>query len=204
MVFRQLAPDAGRSGVGSMQRARPTVVGSDMNPRWKNTPGPAHATRASYDAGRNEILGRVASRSRAYLAAAGVLVVMLVAGWIIVRELDRPMRAPAQTDSLQGHTSPLGGMNLPRNAAALKQLLEPSAMQERKAAIKSTLNSVIQGKLDAGTHQMMKQFPEYNRCQSCIEDCERYLKSSNEIPLQECRRNCLRTCSERTRKALEW
>lgn len=175
-----------------------------MNPRWKNSLGPAQNTQSGPGPGRNEILGRLASRSRAYFAVAGVLLAMVTVGWIIVRELDRPTRSADRPGTFHAPTSPIGGVNLPRDAEAMRQFLEPAVMQERRAAIKATLNSVIQGKLDPGTREMVKQFPEYNRCQGCIEDCERYLKSNQELQLQECRRNCLRNCSERTRKALEW
>jgi hypothetical protein len=160
-----------------------------------------------YSMGRGNIRARafvrLSSRWRAYAAAIVAALAMLVLGAVLVREVDRsptPVR-PSQTSP--NPAFPTGYAPSPAPPASLGLLFGKASLEQQTAAAKSAVNRMIEGKLDRQTHEMFKQFPEYGRCQSCIEECEQGLKGAAEIQLQECRRNCLRTCSDKARQLID-
>ena len=137
------------------------------------------------------------------MAVTVAAVAMLVLGAILVREVERPATAVRPVQTSPNPAFPPGYVSSPAPPDALGLLLGRASLAEQTAAAKSAVNRMIEGKLDRQTHEMFKQFPEYGGCQSCIEDCERGLKGAAEIQLQECRRHCLRTCSEKARQLID-
>lgn len=156
---------------------------------------------------RGDLLARVfvrlTSRWRAYAAAMAVVLAMFAVAAVLVWEVDRgPMPGrPAQTSPIPDF--PPGYAPSPSVPASFGLLLGKASMEEQRAAAKSAINRVIEGQLDQQSHEMLKQFPEYGRCQNCLAECEQALGAAGEIQLQECRRNCIRTCSDRAREIMD-
>jgi len=146
---------------------------------------------------------RLSSRWRAYMAVLVVALAMFVLGVMLVWEVNNP---PARVQSIQTDSSPVfpsGGIPSPATPTSLGLLFGKASLEEQRAAAKSALNRIIEGKLDYQTHEMFKQIPEYNQCRSCIQNCEETLKEAGDLPLQECRRNCMRTCSGHARSLMD-
>jgi len=146
---------------------------------------------------------RLSSRWRAYTAVIVAAVAMLVLGAILVREVERPAPAVRPVQTGPNPVLPSGYAPSAAAPASLGLLLGKASLEEQRAAAKSSVSRIIEGKLDQRDHDLFKQFPEYSSCKSCIEDCEHGLRGAGEIALQECRRNCLRTCSEHARKLMD-
>jgi len=113
----------------------------------------------------------------------------------IVDELDRRGDKPWQ--SIMVPKAPPKGRPLARSPGQAPALaMPPSAVREMR-------DRLIRGELDRETMESFREFPDYDRCQKCISACDSKAEDIAGWQAQECRRNCLRTCSEHGSRLLE-
>jgi len=127
-----------------------------------------------------------------------LVIVGLVAVFLalhIVDELDRRGDKPWQ--SIMVPKAPPKGSPLTRSPDQAPALAMPPA------AVREIRDRIIKGELDRETMESFREFPDYDRCQKCISDCDSKAEDKAGWQAQQCRRNCLRTCSEHGRRLME-
>jgi hypothetical protein len=64
------------------------------------------------------------------------------------------------------------------------------------------LERAVSGQLDQQTLDSLRQLPEFDRCQDCFNQCDEDFPGGIGFARQDCKRECLRNCSETTRNIL--
>jgi hypothetical protein len=124
---------------------------------------------------------------------AGLVVVFL--GLHAVDELDR--RADRAWQKIAAPTAPPPGSPLAKQpTAAPTAAMPPVALREMR-------DRLIRGEIDREVIEQFRNFPDYERCRQCLSECDAKAEEKAVWKAQECRRNCLRSCSEHGRALMD-
>jgi len=130
------------------------------------------------------------------IVIGGLVVVFL--GLIVLDELDR--RGDRLWQTIAAPTAPPRGSPLANRPVEAPTFAMPPMSPETAKEMRDRL---IRGELDRGSFEAFRKVPDYDRCQRCLSECDAKAASSETSAVQECRRNCLRTCSEYSRQWMD-
>lgn len=143
--------------------------------------------RKAYE--RDMRLMKIRAKWRAYVALACVGVAACLLGYAVLDRVDKT-----------------GSREVPKARSPVitpipskKLLVEP----QEAAKARETIERAVRGELDQATIQSFRHVPEFNRCRQCFAECEKSAIGTSEVLLQDCRRNCLRDCSETARQLMD-
>lgn len=152
----------------------------------------------AFDRATYERDGRVARRYTRWPVSIAIVatgLAMVFFGVHVVDELDR--RDDRTWQKMTAPTSPPSGSPLAKPRVGVPPAAIPTA------ALREMRDRLIRGELDRETIEQFRNLPDYERCRQCLNECDAQSEEKAAWKAQECRRNCLRTCSEHARALLD-